>query len=224
MYKNLLLIFISIFILCFSIEDFGYMFLSIPTFLILSYNLSDLFLKIVNKKERKIKKDKNLEFISLIGVVSTLFVIRDFERTIGGYVLFWRLSYLSLIFSILCVFVLNCFYNFQNEKRCYNILSISICFFLLIPNIGVFINKHISTEKETIQEMGINYKKINPHSRGNDSYEIFFRTKYDENERLDIKKEFYESITDNQIVALTLTKGILGYDYVKSIEKVDRVE
>ena len=197
------------------------MFLSIPTFLILSYNISDLFLKIVNKKEKKNKKDKNFEFISMIGVVSVLFVIRDFEQTIGGYILFWKLSYLSLIFSILCVFILNSFYNFRNEKRFYNILSISICFFLLIPNIGIFINKHISTEKERIQEIEINYKKINPQARGNDSYEIFFRPEYDKNERLDIKKEFYESITDNQIVALTLTKGILGYNYVKNIEKID---
>ncbi|EOG6905665.1 hypothetical protein ACLH3R_002289 [Flavobacterium psychrophilum] len=178
-------------------------------------------MKIVNSKEKENKKEKNFEFISMIGVVSILFVIRDFEQTIGGYILFWKLSYLSLTFSILCVFILNSFYNFRNEKRFYNILSISICFFLLIPNIGIFINKHISTEKERIQEIKINYKKINPQARGNDSYEIFLLTEYDKNERLDIKKEFYETITDDQIVALTLSKGILGYNYVKNIKKID---
>jgi hypothetical protein len=219
MYKNIILILISIFILYFSIEDFGYMFLSIPTFLILSYNLSDLFLNIVNSKEKENKKDKNFEFVSMIGVVSILFVIRDFEQTIGGYILFWKLSYLSLTFSILCVYILNSFYNFRNEKRFYNILSISICFFLLIPNIGIFINKHISIEKERKQEIEINYKYINPQSRGSDTYDIYIKTDYDKNERLDIKKEFYESISNNQIVVLTLRKGILGYNYVKKIEK-----
>lgn len=222
MYKNIIIIFISIFILYFSIEDFGYMFLSIPTFLMLSYNLSDLFLKILNKKDKKNTKEKNLEFISMIGVGSIFFVLRDFEQTIGGYELFWKLSFFSLIISAFCVLILSRFYNFKNEKKFYNILSISICFFLLIPNIGIFINKHISTEKERKQEIEINYKYINPQSRGSDNYEIFIKSDYDKNERLDIKKEFYESISDNQIVVLTLREGILGYNYVKKIEKIDK--
>lgn len=221
MYKNIILILILIFILYFSTEDFGYMFLSIPTFLILSYNLSDLFLKIVNKRDNKSKKEKNLELISLIGVLSIFFVLRDFEQTIGGYELFWKLAFFSLIISVFCILILSRFYNFNNEKRFYNILSISICIFLLIPNIGIFINRHISNEKEIKQELEINYKYINPGSRGSDSYEIFIKTDFDKNERLDIKKEFYESINNNQIVVLTLSKGILGYNYVKKIEKIE---
>jgi hypothetical protein len=221
MYKNLILIFISISILYFSIEDFGFMFLSIPTFLILSYNLSDFVLKIVKKKEMKKTKEKNLEFISMIGVGSIFFVLRDFEQTIGGYELFWKLSFFSLIISIFCVFILSRFYNLNNEKKFYNILSISICFFLLVPNIGIFINKYINKEKERKQEIEINYKYINPGSRGSETYEIFIKTDFDKNERLDIKKEFYESISNNQIVVLTLSKGILGYNYVKKIEKIE---
>ena len=157
----------------------------------------------------------------MIGVCSVFFVARDFEQTIGGYDLFWKLSFFSLIIIILCVLILNKFYNFKNEKRFYNLLSVSICFFLLTPNIGIFINKHISIEKERKQEIEINYKYINPQSRGSDTYEIFIKTDYDKNERLDIKKEFYESISNNQIVVLTLGKGILGYNYVKKIEKID---
>jgi len=220
MYKNIIIILISIFILYFSIEDFGYMFLSIPTFLMLSYNFSDLFLKIVNKKDDKNTKEKNLEFISMIGVGSFFFVLKDFEQTIGGYELFWKLSFFSLLISVFCVLILSRFYTFKNEKKFYNTLSISICFFLLIPNIGIFINKYISIEKARKQEIEINYKYINPNSKGSDSYEIFIKTDFDDNERLDIKKEFYESISDNQIVVLTLKKGILGYDYVEKIEKL----
>lgn len=223
MYKNLILIFISIFILYFSIEDFGCMFLSIPTFLVLSYNLSDLSLKIVKKKQKNQTKDKNIEFISMIGVGSIFFVFRDFEQTIGGYELFWKLSFFSLFISLPCVLILSRFYNLYNEKKFYNILSVCICFFLLIPNIGVFMNKHISTGKEKKQEIGINYKYINAKSRG-DSYEIFIKTEYDKNERLDIKKEFYEMICDDQIIVLTLRKGIFGYNYVKKIEKVTTIK
>jgi hypothetical protein len=219
MYKNIILIFISIFILYFSIEEFGYLFLSMPIFLILSYNLSDLFLKFVDKTENKNKRDKNFELICMIGIVSIFFTLRDFEQTIGGYVLFWKLSFFSLIFSVLCVFILNKFYDFRNEKRFYNIVSISICFFLLIPNIGIFINKNVSNQTENKQKIEINYKNINHHSRGEDSYEIFIKTEYDNNERLEIEKEFYESIHDNQIVLLTVKKGILGYNYVLKIEK-----
>ena len=106
MYKNIALIFISFFFLISSITEFGNMFLSIPSFLILSYNLSDLSLKIVNKKETKYKKSKNFELISLVGVIPTLFVIRDFEQTLGGYILFWKLAFFSLIFVSVTIFFL----------------------------------------------------------------------------------------------------------------------
>ena len=215
MYKNIALIFISFFFLISSITEFGNMFLSIPSFLILSYNLSDLSLKIVNKKETKYKKSKNFELIFLIGVISTLFVIRDFEQTLGGYVLFWKLAFFSLLFSICCVLILNHYFNFKYEN--YSIFGISICFFLLVPNMGVFINKNFKTEilKQHIQ---INYKKMTERSRGGDSYNIFIHTEFDKNERLDVSKEFYDSISNNQKVILTLTKGILGYNYVQKIE------
>ena len=82
---------------------------------------------------------------------------------------------------------------------------------------GVFINKNFKTEilKQHIQ---INYKKMTERSRGGDSYNIFIHTEFDKNERLDVSKEFYDSISNNQKVILTLTKGILGYNYVQKIE------
>ena len=215
MYKNIALIFISFFFLISSITEFGNMFLSIPSFLILSYNLSDLSLKIVNKKETKYKKSKNFELIFLIGVISTLFVIRDFEQTLGGYILFWKLAFFSLLFSVCCVLILNYYYNLKEEN--YNIFGISICFFLLVPNVGVFINKNFNNEVVK-QHLHINYKEITKRSRGGDSYNIFIHTEFDKNERLDISEEFYNSINNDQAVILTLSKGILGYYYVQKIE------
>ena len=155
MYKNVVLIFISIFFLISSIKEFGNIFLSIPSFLTLSYNLSDLSLKLINKKETNQKKSKNFELISLIGVISTLFVIRDFEQTLGGYILFWKLAFFSLLFSVCCVLILNYYYNLKEEN--YNIFGISICFFLLVPNVGVFINKNFNNEVVK-QHLHINYK------------------------------------------------------------------
>jgi hypothetical protein len=217
MYKNIALIFISFFFLISSIKEFGNMFLSIPSFLMLSYNLSDLSLKLISKKKTNHKKSKNFELISLIGVISIFFVIRDFEQTLGGYILFWKLAFFSLLFSICCAIILNHYYSFNNEKKFYNILGISICFFLLVPNICIFINKNFNTEvsKQPIQ---INYKKITKTSRGGNTYNIYIHTEFDKNERLDISEEFYDSISNNQKVVLTLTKGVLGYNYVQKIE------
>lgn len=217
MYRSIILITISAFILFFSIQDFGFMFLSIPIFLTLSYNLSDFSLRILSKKRNTIKKNKNIEFLSFVGIISSLFTLRDFEQTIGGYNLFWKLAFLSLIFSLICISILNKHINFDNEKRFYNILSVCICFFLLLPNLGIFINKYVSLETEKKQITTINYKQES-HSRST-SYSIFIRTEFDKNERLDVNKDFFNSITNNQIIALTLKKGILGYNYVSKIEK-----
>jgi len=193
------------------------MFLSIPSFLMLSYNLSDLSLKLISKKKTSHKKSKNFELISLIGVISTLFVIRDFEQTLGGYILFWKLPFFSLLFSICCVLILNHFYTFKDEKREYSVFGISICFFLLVPNVGIFMNKNLFDE-EVKQSIQINYKNLTKSSRGGNSYNIFIQTQFDKNERLDISEEFYDSISNNQKVILTLTKGVLGYNYVQKIE------
>ncbi|MGG5208353.1 hypothetical protein ACQWU4_05345 [Chryseobacterium sp. MIQD13] len=73
-------------------------------------------------------------------------------------------------------------------------------------------------KKERIE---INEKKISNGSRGSKTYVIFIRTEYDKNERLSISQEFYESISNNQLIELTLAKGILGYDYVDKIKKVN---
>lgn len=219
MYKTKIFIIISGFILFFSIQDFGYMFLSIPIFLTLSYNLSDFFLRISNQKKNTIKKDKNIEFLAFVGIISSLFTLRDFEQTIGGYILFWKLAFFSLTFSLICTLILNKYFNFNNKKRFYNILSICICFFFLIPNLGVFINKYFSNETENKQILVINSKKETSHSRGSSSYSVFIKTEFDKNERLDVKEEFYNSIANNEIIVLTLKKGILGYNYVSKIEK-----
>lgn len=105
MYKNILLILLSSCTIYFSIDKFGYLFLSIPAFLLLSYNLSDLALKIVHTKDNKTKKEKNLEFFVFFGLLPIIFFIRDFEQTIGGYVFFWQLVFCSLLFSITTVLI-----------------------------------------------------------------------------------------------------------------------
>lgn len=219
MLKNIFFILIAVCILFYSIEDFGNMYLSIPTFLIVSYNVSDLLIKLTNQNKNNNKKDKNIEFLAFIGVLSVLVTLKDFEQTIGGYTLFWKLAFLSLIFSSICLLTLNKYYTFNNNKKFYNILSVCICFFFLVPNMGVLLNKHISLKRENKQITTINYKKEIVHSRGASSYAIFIKTKHDNEERLDVKEGFYNSINSDEKIVLTLKKGILGHDYVTNIEK-----
>lgn len=80
------------------------------------------------------------------------------------------------------------------------------------------INKNISYEKERKQLIEI-YSKDISNDRYGKSYHINFKTNYNTDESVDISKDFYNSITQNQIVLITLSKGILGYDYIKKIEK-----
>lgn len=218
MYKNVVLIIIASFFLSSSINDFGMMFLSIPSFLIISYNLSDILLKAIKKKNSTYKKNKNFELIALIGVSSTLFVIRDFGQTIGGYFLFWKLAFISLLFSLSCILLLNHFYNFEDDKKNYSILGISICFFLLVPNIGVFINKNYSIENEKETTLLIQNKTISKSSRGEKTYSIFINYKKYKNERLDVNENLYDEINYNEFITLTIRKGIFGYDYVQNIK------
>jgi len=219
MKKNIIIIVVCSIMLWFTIYEFGYLFLSIPSFIMLSYYLSDLFLKITDKKQDKKRElSKNFQFIFFIGLFPSLFVLRYFENTIGGYNLFWKLAFFSLVFTVLTAIILNQYFNFSWEFKFGNLLSICICYFLLIPSVGVFMNTHFFEEGERKEETIINYKKINKKARGGDSYELFIKTEYDNNERLDAEKELYEAIKEDNHIVLTLQKGILGYDYVAKIE------
>ncbi|AZA51642.1 hypothetical protein [Chryseobacterium sp. G0201] len=218
MTKNILLILLSAFALFFSIKEFGYFFISIPSFMLLSYNLSDLIVKTSKKSSNK-TDIKNFDYIFLFAMIPFLIFGRYFENTIGGYELFWKLTFISLIFSGLTTFILTFFYSFNNDKKKNNILSLCIFFFLLIPSLGIFINYRFSISDDRRERIEINKKYINNGSRSK-SYEIFIRTKFDKNERLSISEEFYESISNNQLIELTLSKGVLGYDYVEKIKRV----
>lgn len=218
MIKNVILIAISLTVLYFSIEDHGYMFISVPTFMMLSYYFCDLSLKIIYKYTITPKKDINIQSILFIGLVPIIFSFRDYDFTIEGYFLFWKLAFISILFSLITILTLSQFYNFKNDKKLENIIAINICFSLLIPAIGVMINKNISYEKERKQLIEI-YSKDIRNDRYGKSYYINFKTNYNTDESVDISKDFYNSITQNQIVLITLSKGILGYDYIKKIEK-----
>ncbi|MFH6998805.1 hypothetical protein ACHRVZ_12785 [Flavobacterium sp. FlaQc-57] len=189
--------------------------MSIPVFILLSYYLSDLFLKITDKKkDNKRELSKNFQFIFFIGLIPSLFVFRYFENTIGGYNLFWKLAFFSLVFTVLTTIILNRYFDFSGDSKVENLLSICICFFLLIPDVGIFMNTQFSNEGERRQVTIINYKEINKRTKGGNSYNLFIKTPYDSNERLEVEKKLYESIKEDNRIVLTLRKGILGYGYV----------
>lgn len=220
MSKNIVAILISIVILFFSVKDFRFIFISLPIFVLLSYNLSNLILQFSSKKLDK-RKTKNFEWIFLIPLFIILIFGRYFENTIGGYELFWKSAFASLIFSSSAVYILSLYYNFSNDKpKINNVLSLSIFFLLLIPSLSIYINYRFSISPDRKEVIEINEKYINNGSKGGKSYEIFIKTRFDTNERLEISREFYDEISNiNQNVELTLSKGVLGYDYVKKIEK-----
>ncbi|MCW3170593.1 hypothetical protein OMO38_18855, partial [Chryseobacterium sp. 09-1422] len=112
MSKNIIAILISILILFFSVKDFGFIFISLPIFVLLSYNLSNLILQFSSKKLDK-RKTKNFEWIFLIPLFIILILGRYFENTIGGYELFWKSAFASLIFSSSTVYILSLYYNFS---------------------------------------------------------------------------------------------------------------
>ncbi|KNB61439.1 hypothetical protein [Chryseobacterium sp. Hurlbut01] len=220
MSKNIVAILISIVIVFFLVKDFGFIFISLPIFVLLSYNLSNLILQFSSKKLNK-RKTKNFEWIFLIPLFIILIFGRYFENTVGGYELFWKSAFASLIFSSSTVYILSLYYNFSNDKpKINNVLSLSIFFLLLMPSLSIYINYRFSISPDRKEIVEINEKYINNGSKGGKSYEIFIKTRFDTNERLEISREFYDEISNiNQNVELTLSKGVLGYDYVKKIEK-----
>ena len=89
---------------------------------------------------------------------------------------------------------------------------------MLIPSVGIFINTNISNEIERKETIIINYKTETKKTKGGYSYFLFIKTKYDSNERLDVQKQLYEAIKDDNEIILTLRKGILDYDYITKFD------
>ena len=151
-----------------------------------------------------------------LGIIPLMFVLKDLEFTIGGYNLFWKLSFLSILFSLSVLLILNKKYNLLNEKKFDNLMSFTICFFFLIPALGIFLNTYFTNGVVYKQSYFIKQKAINESAKGSKTYIIYIKTKYDDEERLEITKDLYKS--DYQNVELTLKKGLIGYYYVNQIE------
>ncbi|WP_264535178.1 hypothetical protein [Flavobacterium sp. N1736] len=219
MIKNIFIIALCGIVLSCTIHEFGYLFISIPSFIILSYNLCDLILKIISKNHQPNRElHKKFQTIIFICFIPFFFAVRSFEDTIGGYNLFWKLVFFSLIITVLITVILSRYFNFNNEFRFYNLLAICIFSFMFIPNIGILINRHISNETERKQAFIINYKTTTKKTKGGYDYNFFIKTKYDSNERLDVDKELYDGTKDDNAIVLTLQKGILGYDYITKFD------
>jgi hypothetical protein len=219
MTKNIIIIALCGIVLLFTISEFGYLFMSIPSFVLLSYYLSDLILKIVPKKSQpKRELNKNFQYILFIGLIPFVFVFRYFENTIGGYNLFWKLVFLSLIFNSVIVVTLRRYLNSNGESKSNNVFCICLCTFMLIPSVGIFINTNFSNEIEKQQTNIINYKKIRKSRKGVRYYTLSIKTEYDNNERLEVQKQLYEAIREDNKIVLTLRKGILGYDYITKFD------
>lgn len=222
MLKNIAIVLICLLILFFSVQDFGYMFISLPIFVLMSYKVSVLIIKLNDKKAIR-KRAKNFEWILFASLIIFLIFGRYFENTIGGYRLFWKSAVFGLLLNVLTVYVISFFHNFNhNIPTRYNILSLSMSFVLLIPTLSIFINYRFPISADKKERIEINKKHINNGSKGRKSYEIFIKTKFDNNERIDIDQEFYERISNNQLIELTLAKGILGYDYVDDIKAINK--
>ncbi len=67
-------------------------------------------------------------------------------------------------------------------------------FLLLIPSLSIYINYRFSISPDRKEVIEINEKYINNGSKGDKSYEIFIKTRFDTNERLEISREFYDEI------------------------------
>lgn len=220
MIKNILAILISIGILFFSLKDFIYTAISIIAFFSLSYYLCDVILQLSKKTVKKMRRIKYLEYLFLFAIIPFLVFGRHFENTIGGYELFWKLIFVSLICTCISVFLLNYFCDFFADNKRDRIFSICILYFLLIPAIGILINQKIITSEINKEIVEIVEKDFSVSLKSSsETYYIFIKTKFDK-ERLEVTKELYDSVSDYQYftVKLTLVKGFLGYDYVKKIE------
>lgn len=218
MKTNILLIILAVFVLYFTKAEFEYLFLFIPSVLLLSYHLCELVLKVKNsKRSKKIKENKYIEHVFYIGILSIFFSASTYENTIGGFELFWKFSYLSILVTLLVVLILNQFYIMDEGSK--NILSVCICFSFLIPNTAVLVNRYNYYKPEVKNEMAVNYKEISKSNKGGiSSYQLFITTKYDSNERIEVRKEVFDVVDKGKIVVLTSRRGIMGYHYITQVE------
>ena len=219
MKKNLLIL-ILLTVFFFLFKEFWYIYIiSVSLFVVFSYNICVLSIKMFSKENLSEKKEKNIEYVVLIAIFSSIFLMRYFENTIGGYILFCKLAFGSVVLAVLIVLILNRFIHFNINKINHNILSICISTFVLIPSLGAMLNAKFYRLKTT-EIVEINRKDI-IKGKYSDSYAIFIKTKYDSDEILEIDENFYDKISNNQTVKLHAVKGILGYNYIWKIEAVE---
>lgn len=235
-YKRLLYIGICIFpILMFAENEDEFRLVPLPFFLFGMYQIillvgksqiiiDDFFPPKTYYEKKTNSFDKFLYYfataLTIVGLLSLLFEIKNFDNTIQGSKLFWIAGLGGMVMALIITLLLKTFHPsvYDESKRRYTVhLGLFIGFFLVSAALSGFCNHHFATPSTFSKNYVIERKSIGGHR----SKEYFFILTIDNNEeRFSVGQTRYDNFSEGEQIELSMLKGKLGFDYVTEFKKV----
>jgi len=160
--------------------------------------------------------------VFFVGLVFEIFEIRRMDYTIGGSEFFWVYALAGVLIAALVTAVLKLkspSVYFGSSRRITVHFGLFFGFFLIVPAIASFSNRYFSDGRIDCKE----YKIVRKTTGGkrNESSWLFLQINGHE-ERFDVSKSLWNSVTESGLVVLCTRTGQLGYDFVEEFKTADR--
>ncbi|NBW36209.1 MAG: hypothetical protein EBR30_14545 [Cytophagia bacterium] len=150
----------------------------------------------------------------LSGLILEIFEIGRIDNTLNGVELFWIFGLVGISIALLLTILLKKISPsiYHESSRRYSVhFGLFIGLFLLLPAIASFVNHSFAEQTAYCTE----YKVISKSTGGrrNNSSWIFLKVSENE-ERFEVNRTFFNSVSNGQTIKLCKKKGKLGYDFV----------
>ncbi|WP_299680236.1 hypothetical protein [uncultured Dokdonia sp.] len=168
--------------------------------------------------------DKIFEHIGVglfgLGLFSLIFRIIPLDNTIEGLELFFRASGIGFVLGLLIAFIIkiirpSVFYD--NRRRLGIISGYSLGLAMLFATLASYINERKAND--TIIKKDVEIVSKSSNTRKKDAYYIFILIEGEE-ERLELKKNVWDTLNEGDILTLELKNGYFNYPFITNFEKI----
>lgn len=165
---------------------------------------------------------KTSSYFFFFSMIVILFQIRRIDNTINGTNLLIKFGFYGVLFGILILYILKLIsptiYNTGNRRFAITFISI-VGFFLTTAATASFVNYNFPKEKPQSSSYLIKRKSVG--GKRNNNHLLFIEFYKNEEERIEVSKNVYDSVQEGENINLTIQKGYFGYNSILNTKSID---
>lgn len=165
---------------------------------------------------------KTSSYFFFLSMIMMLFQIRRIDNTIHGINLFFKFGLYGALFGFIVLYILklisSTIYDTGNRRFAITFISI-VGFFLVTAATASFVNYNFPKEKPKSSTYLIKRKSLG--GKRNNDHLLFIEFYKNDEERIEVSENEYNTVKEGEKVNLTTQKGYFGYETIIDIKSIN---